>query len=199
MTKEVCPQWQLLRFVLDESSGVVYLDLLHKLPGKGAYLLPSRVNLGKALKGGFERAFRKKVQAEEERLWKDIEESVSKRFVSLLSIAKRAGALCPGHSQVEQLLRKEEGKLLLIAMDASDGVKRKFLRWSERNALPVVELLSKDAIAHATGLQPTSLVLLQDEGFSKTLLQEAWRAKHLGLARYHGPTPTPQGSFESVR
>ena len=115
------------------------------------------------------------------------------------AIAKRAGALCPGHSQVEQMLRKEEGVLLLIANDASEGVKTKFQRWSLRNALPVVELLSKDEIAHSTGLQPTSLVMVQEEGFSRTLRQEAWRAEKLGLARYHGPQPSKLGSLESVR
>jgi predicted RNA-binding protein YlxR (DUF448 family) len=200
VTRETLPQWQLLRFVVEESSGIVYLDLLHKLPGRGAYLFPSRTNLTKAIKkGGFARAFKGKVQANEEQLWQDIQEAVTRRFTSLLSIAKRAGALCPGHSQVEQMLRKEEGVLLLIANDASEGVKTKFQRWSLRNALPVVELLSKDEIAHSTGLQPTSLVMVQEEGFSRTLRQEAWRAEKLGLARYHGPQPSKLGSLESVR
>lgn len=171
---------QLLRFVLDEQSLVVYLDYLGKLPSRGAYVCAQMSCLQRACeRGGFARAFQARVDASFERLREQLMQAIHRQMRSLLSLAYRAGFLSTGNSRVEQALRREEGEILLVATDTSLGVQRKFRQWAERLEIPVYAILSKHDLGSAVGLTECSLTIINEQGFAHKIEEEIQRAAPL--------------------
>lgn len=92
------------------------------------------------------------------------------KVISLLSMARRAGKVCSGEAQVEALLKKKKGNLLLIAED-SPGANTKFSQWAEDINIPVLIEGSKQELGLAIGLSPRSIVLIMDRGFAEAIIK----------------------------
>jgi ribosomal protein L7Ae-like RNA K-turn-binding protein len=90
--------------------------------------------------------------------------------MSLLGMARRAGKICSGESQVEALLKKKKGNLLLIAQD-SPGAHAKFTKWASDLSIPVLVEGNKQEIGSAIGLSPRAIVLVMDRGFAEAILK----------------------------
>lgn len=169
----------MLRLVL-APDGVLHVDYLGRLPGRGAYVCPTIRCLEQAIqRGGLQRSFRQPIQADADSLMKEAWGAARKQLCSLLSLAHRAGKTLPGHSQVNWGLQQQTGHLLILAHDASPGIQQKYKRWGERLGIPVHQALSKDEMGTCFGTAVTALVLVTDEGFSKKMIQELERSKHL--------------------
>lgn len=92
------------------------------------------------------------------------------RIYSLLGIARRAGKITSGESQVEAMLKKHKGRLLVLAEDAP-GTHKKYSQWAKDLNIPVLILGNKLDLGIAIGLSQRSTVLVMDEGFAKAILK----------------------------
>ncbi|WP_407307816.1 L7Ae/L30e/S12e/Gadd45 family ribosomal protein [Desulfosporosinus sp. SB140] len=94
---------------------------------------------------------------------------MNSKIHSLIGIARRAGKVASGDAQVEALLKKRMGYLLILAEDAP-GAQKKYDLWANDLKLPVVITGTKQEIGHCIGLSPRSAVLILDQGFAKAIL-----------------------------
>lgn len=92
------------------------------------------------------------------------------RIYSLLGLARRAGKITSGESQIEVMLKKGKGYLLILAEDAP-GTHRKYTQWAEDLRLPVLIAGTKTGLGIAIGLSPRSTILVMDDGFAKAILK----------------------------
>lgn len=95
---------------------------------------------------------------------------MTERIYSLLGIARRAGKITSGESQVEAMLKKRKGKLLVLAEDAP-GTHKKYSQWAEDLKIPVLIFGTKQELGKAIGLSMRSTVLVMDDGFAKAILK----------------------------
>ncbi|HAA59157.1 MAG TPA: hypothetical protein DCE42_30695 [Myxococcales bacterium] len=181
--REKHPQSSLVRIVLSPEQEV-HIDYLGKCPGRGAYVCPDPKCIQRAAeRGGFARAFKTQVKAETHTLLAQAREAASKQIRSLLSLAHRAKVVAAGNSRVEIALREQKVKLLLLATDASDGVKQKFSRWASRSDIPVYETLTQVELAPSVGQNTCSLITIHDAQFAKKIEQEVQRARLLAIPK----------------
>jgi len=94
---------------------------------------------------------------------------VNIRIQSLIGIARRASKIATGDAQVEAMMKKRKGCLLIIAEDAH-GAQKKYDQWASDLKLPVLVTGTKLEIGNAIGLSPRSAVLILDQGFAKAIL-----------------------------
>ena len=91
------------------------------------------------------------------------------RIQSLIGIARRAGKIASGDAQIEAMVKKRKGFLLIIAEDAH-GAQKKYTMWANDIKLPVLVTGTKLELGHSIGLSPRSAVLILDQGFAKAIL-----------------------------
>ncbi|SDG71884.1 L7Ae/L30e/S12e/Gadd45 family ribosomal protein [Desulfosporosinus hippei] len=91
------------------------------------------------------------------------------RIESLVGIARRAGKIASGDAQIEAMLKKRKGFLLIIADDAH-GAQKKYTQWANDIRLPVLITGTKLELGCSIGLSPRSAVLILDQGFAKAIL-----------------------------
>lgn len=92
------------------------------------------------------------------------------KILSLLGMARRAGKISSGESQVEAYMKKQKGFLLLIAAD-SPGAVNKYQKWAEDNHIPVLIAGTKQELGAAIGLSPRALILVMDHGFAQAIIK----------------------------
>lgn len=91
------------------------------------------------------------------------------RIQSLLGIARRAGKVASGDAQIEAMVKKRKGNLLIIAEDAH-GAQKKYTQWANDIKLPIFIFGTKMELGRSIGLSPRSAVLVLDQGFAKAIL-----------------------------
>ena len=92
------------------------------------------------------------------------------RIGALIGIARRAGKVAAGQAQVEAMMKKRRGYLLIMAEDAA-GVQKKYWQWAGDLKLPVLITGTKEELGQSLGLSPRSILLIMDQGFAKALLK----------------------------
>lgn len=90
---------------------------------------------------------------------------------SLIGIARRAGMVSSGEAQVEAMLKKKKGYLIILAED-SPGAVSKFGKWAKDLNIPVLIEGSKEELGSAIGLSPRSALLIMDGGFAQAMIKE---------------------------
>lgn len=91
------------------------------------------------------------------------------RIQSLIGIARGAGKIATGNAQVEAMMKKRKGFLLIMAEDAP-GIHKKYSQWAGDLKLPILVNGTKLELGHSIGLSPRSAVLILDQGFAKAIL-----------------------------
>lgn len=91
---------------------------------------------------------------------------------ALLGLARKAGKIYSGESQVETLFKKRKGDLVVIAND-SQGALTKFEKWSQDLNIPIIIGGSKEELGLALGMSPRSVVLIVDKGFAEAIIKES--------------------------
>jgi predicted RNA-binding protein YlxR (DUF448 family) len=115
------PEEKLIRFAL-APDGQLVPDVAAKLPGRGAWVSASRELLEKACKkNAFAHALKAPVKVADN-LADRTEAALARRCLDLLGMARRAGAIVFGATQVEAAIREKPLKMLIEAEDgAADG------------------------------------------------------------------------------
>lgn len=94
---------------------------------------------------------------------------MTNKLNALLGMARRAGKLCSGESQVEAMLKKGKGHLLILAED-SPGAKDKFGCWATDLQIPILTISSKQELGAVIGLSPRAVILVMDQGFAQAMI-----------------------------
>jgi ribosomal protein L7Ae-like RNA K-turn-binding protein len=91
------------------------------------------------------------------------------RFLSLLGIAQAAGRLVSGDAACEEALERNRVYLLVLANDASDNVKRRFLTRAARRGVPFVQMATKDTLGKAIGRSGRAVIGICDPALARNL------------------------------
>lgn len=91
------------------------------------------------------------------------------KFLSLLGIAKRAGAFCAGHDAVKEAINSKKAKLIIFSSDSSERLRDEFERKLTDEKVPAVN--TKYTMAEffrATGNR-AAVICVTENGFAKRL------------------------------
>ncbi|MCL1790786.1 MAG: ribosomal L7Ae/L30e/S12e/Gadd45 family protein [Peptococcaceae bacterium] len=91
------------------------------------------------------------------------------RIKNWLGIAQKAGKLAAGTAQVEALIKKNKGYLLILAQDAP-GLIKKFEPWGHDADIPVQILSTKEELGQAIGGSPRGVMLVLDMNLAQAMI-----------------------------
>ena len=89
--------------------------------------------------------------------------------LSFLGLCRKAGALAAGEVQAENALRNNRGHLLILAEDASDNTKKKFLSLAERRQVKSAVWKSKAELGGVLGSGEKAVLVITDAGMAENM------------------------------
>lgn len=94
------------------------------------------------------------------------------KILSMLGLARRAGALSMGHDMAEKAVYASKAKLLLFANDASDRVKKEFSITLEKQKsnIPVYTLPASISEIHYSCGYKAGIITVNDSNFSSKII-----------------------------
>lgn len=96
----------------------------------------------------------------------------SKKVLSLIGLATRAGKTVSGEFSTEKSVKLGKGYLVLVAEDASENTRKKFRNMCDFYQVPVFVLGSKEELGRYCGKEFRASLAVQDENFAKAILKE---------------------------
>lgn len=173
-------QKQFIRYVLGPANQLA-VDYRNRLPGRGAYTCFTKECLGKALKnGGFSRAFRKEIsQLSQGDLLNSVQAAIGQRILGLLGVARKAGAVISGTSQLQAAFGRQEIRYLMIAEDAAAGSVEKITRQAEQENVQWVRFSSQELLGQIAGRENRNCIGIKDKQFAELLAFEANRLQQI--------------------
>jgi hypothetical protein len=116
----------LIRFAL-AGDGMVTPDVAAKLPGRGAWVRADRASIELAAKKGhFARSFKRQAKVPDD-LAGLTEKLLVRRCLDQLGMARRAGAIATGATQVEGAIRSKPALVLIEAEDGAQEGREKLM------------------------------------------------------------------------
>ena len=97
----------------------------------------------------------------------------TQRLKQLLGLAQAAGKVVSADPEVEGAHYKNKVRLLILAEDATDRVRKKYRQEAEINEVTLITALTRDDIGQALGKSPRGIVAVLDNGFKKSVLKIA--------------------------
>ena len=94
----------------------------------------------------------------------------NRKFASLLSLSAKAGFLRTGEEVAEKLLQSGDAELVIVAEDASDNTKKKFINKCFFYEKPVRVFGGRDEMSRCVGKRNRTVYVLTDSGFAMRLL-----------------------------
>ncbi len=172
VTRRLGTKDSLIRFVIGPDNRVLP-DVAAKLPGRGIWLSAERdvVNTACA-RNLFAKGFRAAVSVDAQ-LARRVEDLVAKRCLGLLGLARRAGDVTLGFDRVCQALATGAAGVGLIAVEAAENSRRRFLRAARET--PVLSLFTTDELAQALGREHVVYGAVAKGGAAARLVVEAGR------------------------
>ena len=92
------------------------------------------------------------------------------KTLSLIGLAHRAGELVLGESNVLNIIKTSQIKLIFLASDAGINIKKKIRNKCQTYQISLIESYSKDQLLNAIG-KPRLVIGVKNEGFKKALLK----------------------------
>ncbi len=94
------------------------------------------------------------------------------KVLSLLGLAKKAGKLKSGEYCVEEELKKNRARLVIVAGDASKNTSKKYEDMCNYRHVPIVFYADKDSLGKCIGCEERAAVVITDDGFSNGIMRE---------------------------
>lgn len=88
------------------------------------------------------------------------------RIINLLQLARKAGRLSLGSHASERSLKQGQAYLILLAGDAGDSLRRRFLHLAEARKVRLLLFATKDKIGMGLNIPDTGVLTVNDRGFS---------------------------------
>ncbi|MCH5186152.1 MAG: ribosomal L7Ae/L30e/S12e/Gadd45 family protein [Oscillospiraceae bacterium] len=94
------------------------------------------------------------------------------RVLSMIGLAKRAGAASIGESMCSSAIKSGRSGLVIIACDASDNTKKSIKNSCEYYNVKYVEYSDKSGIGGICGLNSVAAVSVNDDNFVKGITEK---------------------------
>ena len=94
---------------------------------------------------------------------------MDRKIASLLSLCARAGLLKTGEETAEKLLKNDSAKLVIVACDASDNTKKKFVNKCFFYQKPVRVFGERAALSKCVGKHNRTVYVIIDDGLAARL------------------------------
>jgi predicted RNA-binding protein YlxR (DUF448 family) len=165
------PKDQLMRLVCGPT-GQVLLDVHGKLPGRGVYLCAQRPCAAQALKRArLPEAFRREVTlCPVDELVRAMASAMEDRAVGCIRIARKAGRVVSGYTQVSRALMYEPVACLLVAEDTARERRREYQDWCVKRQIPCRSFLTKARLGGLAGRDESSAIGVLDTRLGERLL-----------------------------
>jgi len=162
---------QLMRLVRSQS-GQVLLDIHGKLPGRGAYLCAQRPCAEQALKRTrLQEAFRREViLVSLDELVRAMVRVMAERALGCIRIARKAGRVVSGYTQVSRALMYEPVACLLVAEDTARERLREYQGWCAKRQIPCRSFLTKARLGELAGRDESSAMGILDPRLGERLI-----------------------------
>lgn len=173
-------QQDYIRYVVDPEGRVV-VDYRNRLPGRGAYTCFDSRCIEQALQqGGFKRAFRRELApVEPQDFMADITSAISQRIFGLLGIARKAGSVVTGTSQLVSAFTHKDVRYLFVAEDASEGSSDKMTRMAEQEGVETVRFSTQQKLGQVAGRENRNCLGIKDKQFADLLAFEVKRLQQI--------------------
>lgn len=93
------------------------------------------------------------------------------KLLNLIGLAKRAGMARSGGFPVEQAIKDGSAELVIVANDASESTKDKFISMCQYYDVPYLTYGDKEGLGKFTASQNKAVVVIFDEGFAKAMIK----------------------------
>ena len=166
------PKDQLIRLVRSPT-GQLVLDVHGKLPARGAYLCPQRPCAEQAVKSArLREAFRHEVTFDSvEVLVRAMASLMEERVLACIRIARKAGRVVSGYTQVSRALLYEPVVCLLVAEDTARERRREYESWCAKRQIPYRSFLTKARLGELAGRDESSALGILDARLGERLLR----------------------------
>ena len=177
----------LVRVVLDPADGSLAVDLADSRFGRGAHVHASKECAQKALRGGFAKVFKCKVEGTVESLGEQILDAADRRIEGLLSGARRGKLAISGSDVVRAAYREGTAAIIVVASDAAAAAKLseiqdavaqgKAIGWSNKQRLGAIfgrDEVAVCAVLHEGVAKAIGSARLMALPFAGAARSEAW-------------------------
>jgi uncharacterized protein len=170
--RQARPKTQLVRLVCGPS-GQLVLDAHGKLPTRGAYLCSQRQCAEQAIASvRLREAFRHEVNRPTvEELVQAMARLLEERALTCIRLARKAGRLVSGYTQVKRALMYEPVTCLLIAEDTAPERRHEYEVWCAKRQLPCRSGLAKARLGELAGRDECSALGILDAHLGARLLE----------------------------
>jgi uncharacterized protein len=146
-------------------------DMYGKLPGRGAYLCPQRVCAEQAIKDArLREAFRHEVTlCSVDELVRAMARVMEGRALACMRLARKAGRVVSGYTQVSRALLHEPVACLLVAEDTAQERRREYQGWCANRQIPCRSFLTKAQLGEVAGRDESSAIAILDTRFGERL------------------------------
>lgn len=94
---------------------------------------------------------------------------INKKILGLIGLSAKARKISYGADSVEIQLKKKKVKLIIVAEDASDRTKNKFIKLSNEYNVPIIILSEIDEISKTIGKSNKAIIGIEEENISKEI------------------------------
>lgn len=94
---------------------------------------------------------------------------------NLLGLARRSGKLARGNGEIRDLLHSNRCKLVILATDSGNAIRRDLTFLCEQYHVPCITLFTKQELGMATGSDAKAALALRDTHFASGILNH-WTA-----------------------
>jgi predicted RNA-binding protein YlxR (DUF448 family)/ribosomal protein L7Ae-like RNA K-turn-binding protein len=157
----------LLRVVLGDE-GAVAVDLADSRFGRGAHVHASKECMQKALRGGFAKVFKTKVEGTVEDLGEQIVIAANRRIEGLLVGAFRGKLAIAGADVVREAYREGNAALVIVACDAAAATKHPEIQEAVAEG-KAIAWSNKQRLGAIFGRDETAVCAVLHEGVAKAI------------------------------
>ena len=90
---------------------------------------------------------------------------------TLLGLAKRAGLLTAGEDACLMQIRRGKAHCIVLANDAGENAKKRFMNKAVHYQLQIVSPLSKEQLGAAIGDEQRVVIVVTDKGFARKIIE----------------------------
>jgi uncharacterized protein len=169
--RQTRPKGQFVRLACGPT-GQLFLDHQGKLPGRGAYICPQRSCAEQASKGTrLREAFRHEVTPYPvDELVCAMASVMEDRALACIRIARKAGRVVSGYTQVSRALVSAPVACLLVAGDIACERLREYQGWCTQSQIPWRSFLSKTQLGELAGRDECSAIGILDARLAAHLI-----------------------------
>ncbi len=95
---------------------------------------------------------------------------MEQKVLVLLGFAQKAKKLVSGEAAAEALLKKSQARLVILANDISENLRKKYTLWAADQSVPVITAGPKQELGLAIGQSPRTVIVVTDNNFAQSIL-----------------------------